>query len=48
VPPKAPSVKATKADHKKHGDEFLAIEDHKDPRKVNKPEYRDATDKAKP
>jgi hypothetical protein len=45
---KAPAVNATKAEHKKHGDRFLANEDHKDPKKVNKPEYRDMTDEAKP
>jgi hypothetical protein len=45
---KAPSVKAPKDEHKKHADAFLAHEDHKDPQKVNKPEYRDMTDEAKP
>lgn len=32
------------AAHKKHAQDFLAIEDHKDPRRVNRPEYRDMTD----
>lgn len=41
---KAPPVTASKAEHKKHAEEFLALEDHKDPKKVNKPEYRDMTD----
>jgi len=45
---KAPGVKASKAEHKKHAERFLANEDHKDPKKVNKPEYRDMTDEAKP
>lgn len=42
----APSPKADKVEHKRHAEEFLATEDHKDPRKVNKPEYRDMTDEA--
>ena len=45
---KAPAVSASKAEHKKHAERFLANEDHKDPKKVNKPEYRDMTDEAKP
>jgi len=51
MPPKAlkaPALNANKAEHKKHADEFLKIEDHKDPKKVNKPEYRDETDEANP
>jgi len=45
---KAPSVKAPREAHRAHADAFLANEDHKDPKKVNKPEYRDTTDEAKP
>lgn len=44
----APSIKADKAEHKKHAEEFLANEDHKDPKKVNGPIYRDTTDEANP
>mgnify|MGYP001028043471 CR=1 FL=1 len=40
----APAPNAPKAEHKKHIEEFLLVEDHKDPKKVNKPEYRDLTD----
>jgi hypothetical protein len=45
--PKAPPVKATKEEHKKHAEAFLALDDYKDPKKVNKPEYRDMSDEAK-
>jgi hypothetical protein len=31
-------------EHRKHALAFLAIEDFKDPRKVNRPDYRDATE----
>ncbi len=41
---KAPPITASKEEHKKHADEFLTREEHKDPKKVNKPEYRDMTD----
>lgn len=47
-PLKAPSPSANKAEHKKHVKEFLEIEQYKDPKKVNGPEYRDMTDEAKP
>jgi hypothetical protein len=40
----APSPRADKAEHKRHAEEFLQNEDHRDPRRVNKPEYRDTTD----
>ena len=43
----APGPNAPKEEHKRHAAEFLADEDHKDPKKVNKPEYRDETDEAK-
>lgn len=42
--PKAPAADAPIKEHKRHADEFLALEDHKDPKKVNRPEYRDMTD----
>ena len=48
MPPKAPTVKAHIDDHKQHVKDFLALEDHKDPKKVNKPEYRAENDEAKP
>lgn len=41
---KAPPLGASKAEHKKHADEFLTREEHKDPKKVNKPNYVDMTD----
>jgi hypothetical protein len=28
-------------EHRKHAEEFLKIEDYKDPKKVNRPEYQD-------
>lgn len=39
-----PVPNAPLAEHKKHAEDFLAVEDFKDPRKVNKPNYRDMTD----
>lgn len=47
-PLKAPTLKAPIEEHKKHADEFLAREEHKDPKKVNKPEYTGVSDEAKP
>jgi len=44
---KAPPLKGPKAEHKEHADRFLAHEDHRDPKKVNKPEYVDMTDEVK-
>ena len=43
----APAPNAPKEAHKKHAEEFLADEDYKDPKKVNKPDYRDETDEVK-
>lgn len=45
--PKAPPIKATKAEHKKYAEEFLAIEDFKDYKKVNGPDYNPKNDEAK-
>jgi hypothetical protein len=44
---KAPPATAPKAEHKRHAAEFLARTEHTDPRKVNKPEYRDVTEEAR-
>lgn len=42
--PKAPPPNAKKSEHRKHVEEFLAIEDFKDPKKANGPSYVDQTD----
>jgi hypothetical protein len=47
MPPKTPPPlprNAPFAAHKKHADDFLTIEDFKDPKKVNLLTYRDMTD----
>ena len=43
----APLPDAAKDAHRKHAAKFLAMEDYKDPKKVNEPNYEDKTDKAK-
>lgn len=47
MPPQTPPPVARNAPfaaHKKHAEDFLTVEDFKDPRKVNGPQYRDMTD----